>query len=176
MKRRSKASERSTAFHEAGHAVAAVVLQKGFSYATIVPDKDKDTLGHVNYHRVGLSMDEFRRQEFGIEQTINKRKVEREVMISLAGDIAERCVNGGRFHPGSTQDYHTAFDYADVLTFGNTPESEALVHRLFKVTEQLVKDHWTAVTQVAEELIELKTVKAARIRAIVTGCQSSSAD
>jgi ATP-dependent Zn protease len=42
-----------TAYHEAGHAVAAYELRLPFRYVTIIPDEEKMTLGHIIYRGFG---------------------------------------------------------------------------------------------------------------------------
>jgi len=78
---------RTTAYHEAGHAVAAWWLFLKFRYVTIKPDGD--TLGHVKFNRSPkwFSPD--------IDKSDRVRLfAERHIISSFAGQIAEAQVPG----------------------------------------------------------------------------------
>ncbi len=83
--------EVSTAYHEAGHAVAAYLLKRSFNYVTIVPDEEKGSLGHVRFRGFGENFD----PAFDYSPQMRLR-LEREIICSLAGDAAESIHLGRR--------------------------------------------------------------------------------
>ena len=87
-----------TAFHEAGHAVMATVLRKGWREVSIEPDED--AFGRTYMAKLG---ERFRPD---IEVSTRTRNIiEREVMIFLAGPEAERFKTGRRNDVGARHDY-----------------------------------------------------------------------
>ena len=72
-----------TAYHEAGHAVAAFLLRKRFSYVTI--ESGEDSLGHIILKRF---RDSFQPDVDEISKI--RRPLEKDIMISLAGNAADK--------------------------------------------------------------------------------------
>src|SRR6185437_15760265 len=86
----------AVAYHEAGHAVAALLLHRPLRYVTIVPDKARGTLGH--------------------DLTPRRRTIlEREIMVLLAGEVAEREFRGWHNRVGSRSDYEKAHNCARAI-------------------------------------------------------------
>ena len=83
-----RTEEFATAYHEAGHAVAAVVLELPFEVVTIVPNDKTETLGHVSI--VGsLSVINLDRREFRAENRD-------DLIMTMAGPVAEERLRGKR--------------------------------------------------------------------------------
>jgi ATP-dependent Zn protease len=78
-----------TAYHEAGHAVAAVALGVGAVYASIIPDPVQGTLGHTK-HRPwpGPPPD--------MDWDRVRRHAEPRIILALAGVVAEKRRHGRR--------------------------------------------------------------------------------
>src|SRR5437016_2249213 len=96
-----------TAYHEAGHAVAASWLRVPFRYVTIVPDEQDGSLGHIRF--TALSKD------FGpdIESGSKVRRVlEPRIMVGLAGCAAEAKLVGRYNWVGAHRDWRYAVDDA----------------------------------------------------------------
>jgi hypothetical protein len=88
----------STAFHEAGHAVMAIVLRRRWRAISIEPDED--AYGRTYMAKLG--------ERFRPDIEVNTRTritIEREVMIFLAGPEAERLKTGRRNNVGARHDY-----------------------------------------------------------------------
>jgi ATP-dependent Zn protease len=85
MKPRRRSHE-STAYHEAGHAVAAVVLRLkiGRHGVTIVPDKERDMLGYANITA------QLRERPDCATSERTRARLEAWAVAHLAGDAAER--------------------------------------------------------------------------------------
>src|SRR5712692_3116908 len=112
-------SKRATAFHEAGHAVAAHVLHRRIKRVTIIPNKADKYVGCC-FTRRGPSMK-------GIDCEVTP-KITRDahnlIIFSMAGICAQRLFNPRTFRSfhGST-DYRTVVDFATHLTRENELEA-----------------------------------------------------
>lgn len=152
---RSKRNERrllATAFHEAGHAVAGHALEIPFRYVTIAPTEGV-SLGHVQGFRMGKKLAE----SLGTYDVSPRQRdrVEREVMVFLAGSIAEARYTGRRNQWGASADYRLAVDLAErIAPIG--AELDAFLAWLHKRTENLfARPHlWAAVEGLSAALME----------------------
>lgn len=116
MPKQVAASLRATAFHEAGHAVAAFALGRPVKQASIVPEKG--TLGHV---RLG-GRNQVRRMETTALGFRARYRVERDLMGTLAGPEAERRATGRGNNIGARFDHAYVADVA--LSFAQGHEKE----------------------------------------------------
>jgi ATP-dependent Zn protease len=95
-----------TAYHEAGHAVAACIYHRRFRHATIVPNKEQGSLGHCLYtelHNFHPDMEQDRRTLAWIE---------REILVGLAGATALAHLTGRLTWEGASSDWRDAYDLA----------------------------------------------------------------
>jgi ATP-dependent Zn protease len=144
------------AYHEAGHAVACIKLRVRVRKATIIP-VDADVLGHVSHANVygGVRLD--------IETSDRARlRAERDILIALAGDAAERKFCKRRRFGGGA-DYERAVDAALHLC-SSAKATEAFVNWLAVAAADLVESQWAAIERVAKALIERKTLTGAQVR------------
>jgi hypothetical protein len=97
------------ALHEAGHAIAAAAQGVTVEVVTIIPDVDRDTLGHCLPARLGEERDDR----------------EKEIILTLAGPAVDESVNhrqpdhrwfSGRARPRSLDDWGKAYGQAKLLT------------------------------------------------------------
>jgi len=129
----------ATAYHEAGHAVAALALGRPVHGVSILPDRE----------RAGVC-------EFG-KGTFKPTDdwLEREAIISLAGLAAEARFTGNYAWDAAAQD----FRYVRQLTVSRAGErrAERLERRLLSKTEHLLyqEANWRAVELIAAELMRL---------------------
>jgi len=146
----------STAYHEAGHAVAAWRLniplrRKG---VTIIPDRARGADGSI-FHRQVVSKDiEYDRSNR------NVLKAERLAQLSLAGEIAQR-----RYSPRGMRSYHSESDQEkaiDTLSYfaADARELEAWLKLLHIRTENMFSnpDVWRAVVRLVGELTRRGTI------------------
>src|SRR5687768_10085396 len=104
MKRNEKQNA-TTAYHEAGHAIAAWHLDLKFKHVTIIPEEE--SLGHLLHSKPPKW---FRPD---IEDTDRIRmRGERHIIVSLAGQIAEAKYRGRRPSWGMDGDNQIAVDMA----------------------------------------------------------------
>lgn len=130
-----------TAYHEAGHAVAAYLLRKRFRYVTIRQDGDYE--GHMRHPR-----------SEAYEQARSRAALERDIMVSLAGGAAIRVLTGRQDRIGAWCDRHKAMELAEE-TCGSRRECEAFVSWLSTRVEGMLRSqaNWHAVETLAEELM-----------------------
>jgi hypothetical protein len=147
MKRRSPAALEATAFHEAGHAVAAWHAGLKIHGATIVPARDRP--GHVTHanplYGVHLDYD-------GPDEA--RLRAEADIVVLLAGPAAQRRHNPRSWRSWhGTSDHERAVDLAMRLN-GSDEATSAHLAWLAIVARDEVDTFWDLVDQVARELIE----------------------
>jgi len=128
-----------TAYHEAGHAVMALVLGRPVAFVSALPARQ-----HLGICEFGKAV--FRPSEDWLE---------REMLIALAGIAAEA------YHTG-TYDWHAGGKdaaYAERLALdradGHERKAQRLVRRMLAKAEHLLGQpaHWRAVGLLAAELV-----------------------
>lgn len=158
-------NRKATAFHEAGHAVAAFYSGLPVHKATIVFDREHATLGHVRHHNPL-----HRAPELDIyEMTPNvKDRMERLVVVCLAGAIAERRHAGRASRAGASEDHHQAAGLALHLAGGSGDGATLLLRYLDWRAHNLVKARWPEIEAVAAALLEHKTLGRKGIREAIS--------
>jgi hypothetical protein len=160
--RHASNKERGIAYHEAGHAVASLVCGRvgKLRRVTIVPDPDSGNLGHVMHWSTPSFRPDVQRD------TRTRLRAEAEIVVLLAGGIAERRATGRA--PGCGSDHAKAADIALAVSAGDA-EATAFMRWLTRRTENLVEVCWGAIEAVATELQARKTLRgASEVRQIVT--------
>lgn len=151
---------KSVAYHEAGHAVACLILGIKFKHVSIIRDMSRNSLGHVLMANPKLT------SEYDASDR-NRLKAEKYISVCLAGPIAERKFLGKRNNIGASKDYEISFLVAGNL-FGPTVLINSFMKFLEISTETLFTylledepptdtDSWEDVKLVAQNL--LKTEK-----------------
>ncbi len=151
----------ATAYHEAGHAVAAWYLGAGVKSASIVPDAD--STGRVYYERHPLE---------GIDIDLDdgphvQARLEDAIQIALAGPVAHR-----RFNPRSWRHHHGEVDHrvATDLALKNCGSAEiasAYLKYLGLLARGIVKTNWVAVEALAEELLERRAMSGEDVEEVI---------
>lgn len=137
-----------TAYHEAGHAVAAHLLEVRYKYVTIIPDEDSS--GHLRPFALGK----------GIEYSLRARqRLEPRIMAALAGPIAAATYRGRQNHRAAASDDHQVTQLAMALT-GSSGECEAYIRWLtIRIRDMLTTETaWWMVEALAAALIERKHI------------------
>jgi ATP-dependent Zn protease len=142
-----------TAYHEAGHAVAAIALPRGVKQVSIVPDEERGSLGHCRNSELPSLV----RLEYE-DSPYLRRSVELECITFCAGGIAETKRRGRRNHTGARADMNNAFELASRL-FGDEVGEKYLSYLHARAAQLLERpEHWAAVEYVARELLEHQTI------------------
>jgi hypothetical protein len=133
----------TTAYHEAGHAVAALILGRPVAWVSVRPDRK--FLGVCAF---GKSV--FRPSEDWVE---------REAVIALAGPAAEAGLTGEIDWLAAAHDRDYAFDLARGRV-GHSRRAERLVKRWLARADHLLgrPEAWEAVERIAAELVQLEEI------------------
>jgi hypothetical protein len=152
----------SIAYHEAGHAVAALQLKVGIGRrgVSIVPNEDWSGFVHTLKGFSGRP---------DIERTGQMRLgAEKRAIISFAGEAAQR-----RFRPMSVRRHHAAIDRRhaiDLMNYfvGSTRELEAYLEWLRIRAESFVASpfNWKRIEAVAAALMARKRLTAGEAKEI----------
>ncbi len=149
---------RLTAYREAGRAVMCMVQQRGFKLVTIV--SKGESRGRV--HLTPIQLYDKRRGH------VYREKVKREIVIDLAGPIAEKIARGERQWRGTGSDLlsaHRAIELASQMYDGHDTVAAYLKYLWFETRDTLLKrEHWKAVQILAAELIDNRRVSGFRAR------------
>ncbi|MBY0231107.1 MAG: hypothetical protein K2W96_17620 [Gemmataceae bacterium] len=139
----------ATAYHEAGHAVAALALDRPVAKVSILPRRD--FLGICAFGKAV-----FRPSEDWLE---------REVLIALAGMAAEARHTGGYDREAAGRDLLHAGRLAKQRA-GNDRRAERLQERMLAKVENLLEEegNWSAVERIAQELIRQQEISGRQAR------------
>ena len=159
--RRTPQQLRRTAYHEAGHAVQAERLGVRFTRVTI--RSEGDSLGCV-------SLCDWMPNGDDLAATVEGRDgMERDMMVSLAGQAAERRKMGRASRHGWSGDRDSVVELA--LRFAGTGEQATVYVRWLELR---VRDFissplgWSWVDAVARELLERETLTEDEVKAAMT--------
>jgi ATP-dependent Zn protease len=155
---------RSTAYHEAGHAVVRYKLGLSVKAVSIVSD---DNSGGRSSHR---PPGEWFRPDIETDAR-HRRRIEDEVMCGWAGALAEERLGESsdkELEVGAAQDVNTIVWFASYFT-GSDYETEAYIEWLRRRTEGLLNraDVWPAIEAVAAALLEEHTLTGRQVRRII---------
>lgn len=164
MARKTLRLER-TAYHEAGHAVAAFLMRRRVLSVTIVPDEDAGSLGHNRYGVLPNIHPDYEIDS----RTV--RVIEREIVVSLAGWAAEARLDASARREASylgDDDWHKAYDLATYVT-GSPEEMEAYVNWLWVRAKYMIAlpPQWAAVKGLASDLLERRRIGGRRVREVI---------
>lgn len=158
----------STAYHEAGHAVAAYFENIKVKQATIVPDDD--FFGMVTHQQIQKHIRDA--LEFGSITPTKRARTESFIIVSLAGSIAEQKHRGRSNYVGSAQDRHDAVELVSRLS-GSEEEANAYLKWLHVRAANLIKIHWWAVDAVAKALLDSETLTGDELQQVIRTANSN---
>lgn len=132
-----------TAYHEAGHAVIAIVLGRPIHKISIVPNKTRLGACDIKKGRFQPSSD----------------WLEDEVLILLAGVVAEARLTGRYDWRGAGQDLRSVRRLT-LSRAGDETRAEKIERRLLAKTEHLLGDEttWKTAEQIAAALLEHESI------------------
>ncbi len=153
---------KSTAYHEAGHAVAHYFLHLPFKYLTIEPEKD--SLGHVK----GFPPPKSFRPEID-EDTKTLNRIEKNIIAYYAGNATEFIHTGKLNKIGVGSDNQNAMDLA-INYCGGPEETEAFLNWMWERTINWLQNpssHWNAVETLAQELLKKRRLTSKEAKQII---------
>ena len=132
-----------TAYHEAGHAVMALLMGRDIQKVSIIPSQNRLGACTIKKGRAKQVQD----------------KLEAEILILLAGMAAEGRKSGRYNVQGAAQDLRNVEKFA-MARSGNPGQASKLIHKLLDKTQHLLsnKSTWAAVKVIADELIEHESI------------------
>jgi ATP-dependent Zn protease len=145
---------KATAYHEAGHAVMAISLGRQLQKATIVPAK-------MNTGGSRLGAVKFEKGRSKNPQDL----IEDEVLILLAGMVAESWFTGAYCERGAAHDLRAVARLLESRA-PTQRKFEKLMQRMIDKTEHVLGDdvHRKAIDWVVEELLEKSVVSGRMVR------------
>lgn len=153
-------SDELTAFHEAGHAYAAIYVGARVQSVTIDPDNDDGP------NRFGDTVVLWSRRRFS-----QLEMAEKAAWVALAGPVAEMIYREQPFHPAVVaewqQDWETAFEA--LMHVSNIHHRMAQLERYTIELYQSFRDdsHWAAIGAIADNLLAHETLDEEMLREIV---------
>jgi Peptidase family M41 len=149
--------DEATAYHEAGHAVMALALDRPVTSVSIRPARD--TLGTCAFGKAVVRPTE--------------DWLEREMLIALAGLAAEARRTGAYAWAGAGRDQGYAEDLALKRADGNPRKAKRLLRRVLAKAEHLLgqEGNWRAVERLAAELLRLGEVSGRAARHLFEASQ-----
>ncbi len=134
----ASALDRTTAYHEAGHAVIALCLERPVHRVSVLPNRDR--LGQCEFGKARFKPSE--------------DALEREALIALAGLAAEARLTGTYELGAATQDLR--YVRRLVLTRKSERAAARYEERLLSKVEAMLADDatWQAVEFIAAELLK----------------------
>lgn len=180
-------SAKRVAFHEAGHAVAAILVREKLREATIVPNEEY--FGHCKHYR----NDDYH-PDSGYDQAttlITRKRVFTLVAGYVAEALARRLEKGNRSKVSGEQrldvklpkmiampffagnDFEKAMNISTYL-FGDAQTSLAFVQYMWFFAGESLRFYWDFVRVVAFELLDKRTLSRKKIVALMR--QSSSGE
>jgi ATP-dependent Zn protease len=154
-----KCGLRITAFHEAGHCVAAVILGLHLASiaASVIPDGDD--LGNTFVWP---------------PQSKDKEEALKFATYLLSGTIAERVLAGEekKAVPAAHGDIKMAEETLKV--FGDSEENLRARRQSVESAKQIVRDNWPAVEAVASVLIQLGSLSSKHVKSLVRKSKRSA--
>jgi hypothetical protein len=146
-------SEKATAYHEAGHAVMAFHLGVASTRKEISIVRDDNSAGRFHHRKLlrGRSPEQD-------DSSAGRIRMEKEILISLAGPVAQHF-----FNPRSVRHYHGKSDHQTAVEIavhlnGGGEEATAYLKWLGLRTKRIVKMRWPLVKALAKEALARKTM------------------
>ncbi len=155
-------SEEFTAYHESGHALVAVLVGARVRALTITPDRDDGP------NRTGETQIQW---PVGIYS--EKEIAKNNVLISLAGPVAEMIYRSEPFHPATipewAADWREAWRIAETLVADEKKRLAYLEQVTRELHEILSRDqHWAALSALVDNLQAHEWMEAEVVEEIVS--------
>jgi ATP-dependent Zn protease len=163
-RKRAEVELRATAYHEAGHAVAAIHQRIPLHGVTIKPEGD--SLGRTTHANLLKN-----RHIDWDASAANERRMERQVAMSLAGPAAEQRFRSRhrlrKFNSEqSRDDYDEAIGLIDRFT-GSNNQTQRRLDEFQAHASAFVRDHWNEIRAVAEALLHRTRLSSQAIRRVI---------
>lgn len=143
----------ATAYHEAGHAVMSILVNRIPVSATIEPD-GTGVVGKVDFEADAPPQ----ARRYFDESSVKRAYARARVLGELAGSIAHDIFEPGRQRDGADQhDDHWASQLA--IEMVSWMDASAFLDAARKEAEVLLRTHWAAVEALALALLDHRTMQ-----------------
>jgi Peptidase family M41 len=162
MNRRESRKLLATAYHEAGHAVAAWELRLPTGITTIIPNDEQGSLGHCV-----VKAPKWLQPDIDVDARTS-HWIERKVIVSYAGRAAEKLLIGRNNNIGASIDNRSAMNLASYVEFD--PDILGVYLRLQHLRAQALVTRPTTrrfIEDVARALVEKRTLRPSEVQAII---------
>lgn len=151
----------TTAYHEAGHVVMAVLAGARVRSVTITPDRD-DGPNRFGDTEVAWDLSLYSKREF----------LEHAIRVALAGPVAEMIYHRKPYHPGLVSewsaDWQEAWRSAEELIADETQRLRYLERVTVHVYQQLDRDdRWAALAAVVDNLLAHERLESEELEEIL---------
>lgn len=153
--------EEINAYHEAGHALLAILVGARVRHVTIEPDKDD---GPDRFAEIQV--------EWPLDLFTGKEIRKKMVLVALAGPVAEMIHTGEPYHPGFQEewagDWQAAWDAAETIVPAPQKRVTYLERTTRSIYELLDDDrHWAALAAIVDDLLAHETLEGDHVEEIV---------
>ena len=142
-----------TAYHEAGHAVAAILFKDSLKWVTI--KRTKQTRGCTISGSTKLVCWQ-KRKDWPKRY---RARLEQMAMVSVAGLVSERMFTDHVRSKASTHDIEVAVNFLYPFSPGHRAEAVTYVNWLMLRTHRLLLPHRLTIHRVAEALLTRRTLR-----------------
>lgn len=151
----------TTAYHEAGHAFAAVRLGARVRLVTIEPDYDD---GPRRYGDTQIEWDH--------SICDSREPGPKSILVVLAGPVAEMIYSGEPLHPGFVPEWSSDWQLAwqaSAAMHAHEPTRLAFLEQATGAMYRLLKrdDNWAALAAIVDELLAHETLEGEVVHDIV---------
>lgn len=151
-----------TAYHEAGHALVALMTGANVHSVTIDPDWDDGP------RRYGDT-----RIEWPLPPSGDPELVEKAVFVALAGPVAEMIYSGEPFHPALVPEWKSDWQNAWQAAASVLPDDRARLQWLEQTTRILHQmlsreDCWAALAAISDHLLAHETLESEQLEEIAS--------
>ncbi|MBL4885417.1 MAG: hypothetical protein JKY95_12890 [Planctomycetaceae bacterium] len=146
---------KATAYHEAGHAVMAMLLGRPVEKVTIAPGQMQSGISRLGACKIQKG-----------RRKASKDPMEDEVLILLSGMVAERRVTGHYCQLGASQDILLVKSLLSENRATNERQLQRLARRMVDKTENLLSgaEPTKAIELIANELLDKETISGRAVR------------
>jgi hypothetical protein len=159
----------ATAYHEAGHTAASLLLGVGVRRVSIIPRLERDgscTAGFVSYFSRPVEGEKKLCPIRKSSHIKRRRRIENNIKISFAGRLAESRVLGVIPPASTVENDDLIIAYHLFLLSNHRNELNWRSRRLRLQTENLIECGWPLIETIADRLLASRYLTNAELRTI----------